>query len=421
MGPGPALEQEQEQEQEKEMMAEKEVERTPEEAAERNYSREDEAARPWPLASLAVPPELEKKGVFYRALAKTSASASTPAPPFYPLADFTVSKGILGRTQAPLSELPGFVMVSENYYRKSWRFTSVRRLKNVICFLEWVPTAEQLEIVRLEAQLTEEQEAIVEDVFNLHDPDKTGFVQGQLLDMLLSALLIGQDGEALAVQQYGGRWSLADLKAEIASQGIYRLQKGRFFVVLSLQEAEHLRAAMHLAPDARFAGEGVLEGISSDQAAIPLGCGLALRCLGNLESVLDSSLVDTRGPVARKDKVACQLKMAEQCLRFTNSSTDYEEEELCILLRALRHTAVMDRKPWWSDVRSCRRRAQVQVARLPIAQTFSKVDEFEKLATQAPGSGFPPRERGPAVLVTGIPHPCYAPPARASWRGGSAG
>ena len=29
------------------------------------------------------------------------------------------------------------VLVSDNYYKRQWRLSSVRRLRNVICFLEW--------------------------------------------------------------------------------------------------------------------------------------------------------------------------------------------------------------------------------------------------------------------------------------------
>ena len=32
---------------------------------------------------------------------------------------------------------PTEVLISDNYYKRQWRLSSVRRLRNVICFLEW--------------------------------------------------------------------------------------------------------------------------------------------------------------------------------------------------------------------------------------------------------------------------------------------
>ncbi|CAE8692607.1 unnamed protein product [Polarella glacialis] len=39
----------------------------------------------------------------------------------------------------PLDQMPSFCMVSENYYRKAERLKADRRLRNVVCFIEWRP------------------------------------------------------------------------------------------------------------------------------------------------------------------------------------------------------------------------------------------------------------------------------------------
>ena len=92
-------EQEQEQEQEEEQEKEQEQEGLPEEPANEKFSRADERQQPWSLSSLAQP-------------------TGSGSPPFYPLKDFAVHRGMLGGDCNFLEELPPFLMISDNYYRK---------------------------------------------------------------------------------------------------------------------------------------------------------------------------------------------------------------------------------------------------------------------------------------------------------------
>merc|ERR1719291_212848 len=112
--------------------------------------------------------------------------------------------------------------------------------------------------------------------------------------------------------------------------------------------------------------------------------GLAIRALGNLESVLGDSLVDERGPATSSAGGATyQLSTAEQLLRFVNCAEGFQGRELSILMRTMQHTKVPDRLPWFQDIRSCRRRAQRPHQQLPIAALFLKADRLDDLAVHA--------------------------------------
>jgi len=110
---------------------------------------------------------------------------------------------------------------------------------------------------------------------------------------------------------------------------------------------------------------------------------LALRCISNLESVLNNSLLDTHGPVLSSAEQGYQLEVGEQLLRFANSADGFQARDLNILLRSLMQTKTEDRLPWWLDVRACRRRAQKPHQQLPVAKVFVKADEFDDLTVKA--------------------------------------
>ncbi|CAJ1349244.1 unnamed protein product [Effrenium voratum] len=160
-----------------------------------------------------------------------------------------------------------------------------------------------------------------------------------------------------------GRVSMAELEKQLATQSIYKMQQGRLFVALSLQEAEHLRGSMHL-----------LKSRSPD-------CGIALRCVGCKEA-RDESLLDWHGPVLRTE-LGHQLEVAEQLFRFLNSVEDFQAREVSVLLRALQLTRMEDRLPWWLDTRGCRRRSHRPWQRMPVAKVFLQQDEYEDWATKA--------------------------------------
>ncbi|CAK9037999.1 unnamed protein product [Durusdinium trenchii] len=346
-------EEEVEQDHEQEVQLEEDLERVPEAPAEQRYARDAEEAVPWPLRGLAP--------------------RSREMLPFYPMADFAVNKGIFNESSPVLSGLPPFVMLSDNYYRRQWRLSSVRRLRNVICFLEWVPSIKHLKRFAV-FDATEEQRFRLREALNLcaggRDDCSLGFGRDEVR-ALCGVLDLADEGEALTAKMSpSSRVTLQDLEKELLTHSIYKMQQGRYFVALSLEEAEHLRGTLHLLR-------------SSSPATLPVECGLALRCITCKESGRDDSLLDSHGPVLDSVELGHQLEAAEQVFRFLNSAEDFQAREVSVLLRTLQLTRVENRLPWWLDVRACRRRSHRPWQRCPLAKVFQTVDELDDWATKA--------------------------------------
>merc|ERR1712232_813474 len=115
--------------------------------------------------------------------------------------------------------------------------------------------------------------------------------------------------------------------------------------VLGLEEAEHLRGAMH----------------RSDASILAPTCNLALRSLGNLESELRESLIDERGPVVASAESKYQLLLSEQVFRFLNCATGFTSRQLGLVVQALEQVPEEERRTFWLASRSCRRRPQIPV------------------------------------------------------------
>ena len=160
-------EQENEVEQEQEVEEEQEAEEEPAEFARKKYARDDEPPAPWPLTALATcgtkayegakPPSLRESeaaaaGTFgtpgaSAATASASYDAAVAATElenalgFYPVSKFAVTTKVTAAPE-PL-QLPDDLLVSKNYFKLKW-LKSMRRLKNVVVTMEWVPDLELL-------------------------------------------------------------------------------------------------------------------------------------------------------------------------------------------------------------------------------------------------------------------------------------
>eukprot|EP00930_Biecheleria_cincta_P042954 TRINITY_DN29551_c0_g1_i1.p1 TRINITY_DN29551_c0_g1~~TRINITY_DN29551_c0_g1_i1.p1 ORF type:complete len:4122 (-),score=701.34 TRINITY_DN29551_c0_g1_i1:256-12621(-) len=355
-------EQQEEQEEDHEQQAEleEEIDKVPEFASEQKYVRDCEEATGWPIRNLMGQLSATTTGVPFGL-------------PFYPLAEFAVNKGILNESCSPLAGLPEWVMLSENYYRHTWRFSSVRRLRNVMCFVEFVPSVQHLQRITVSpGLLSEEQRARLKEALEFcggaRDDCSAGLGRDEV-HALCRVLDLHEEGDAfVAGMSAGSRVSLQQLEREVSSKSMFKMQKGRFFVAISLREAEHLRASMHLMkPGTAW---------SSD-------FGLALRCVGCKESGRDNSLLDCFGPVLKSTELSHQLRAAEQIFRFLNCAEDFQANEINVLLRSMQSTRLQDRLPWWTDVRACRRRSHRPWQRLALAKVFTTADESEEWAAKA--------------------------------------
>ena len=67
----------------------------------------------------------------------SSLSSAESQHPFYPLNRFAVYKS--GLAKARSLKWPDRLWISHNFFRSNWSLRSYRRLKNVVCAMEWQP------------------------------------------------------------------------------------------------------------------------------------------------------------------------------------------------------------------------------------------------------------------------------------------
>jgi hypothetical protein len=131
-----------------------------------------------------------------------------------------------------------------------------------------------------------------------------------------------------------------------------QVQAGRYFVIVSLLEAEHLRSCMHISR--RDGATGMGPGCASS---------LALRLLPSGEKLEQSpGYVESPGHF--------QTVAAAQLARFLDSATDYNKRDLVVLQRLLGGISAEARSRFFIGVRSCRRRQQVWTASVPSDATI---------------------------------------------------
>jgi hypothetical protein len=231
--------QEQEQEQEKEVMSQ--------EPAPKGFAREDEGMAAWALHCLREPPSADQS-----ASNLINAALARGAAPFYPLDRFTVYR--FGGKTRPL-KWPARLWMSSNHFRSAWSFKSHRRLKNIICAMEWRPPGFRPSNLdrggggSASSAVPIETER-VQHAFQYFDENSDGMVTAAELAALGRAVDLESvaDTAAAVEDPTVPALPLAAIDASVGEQ-VRSSQDGpgeRFWVVLSLQEAEALRGALHI-------------------------------------------------------------------------------------------------------------------------------------------------------------------------------
>ena len=353
-------ENEQEQEQEKEEEREEEIiEETPEPM---KFLRDDERQLSWDYETLCDAPSARTQG-------------------FYPLKTFKVHKGV-GKTTAPL-DFPGYLFLSKNYFREGWALNGHRRLKNLTIVLDWVPDSSALAIdtnASAGNTFTVAQESALRTAFEMFDTSGNGRLQESDLKEVLREIDACVEDDELKLQQMAREvaeesrtfqtgmsstgTSFEELKRVLRSKNIYSLQRGRHYVALSLAEAESLRVVMHLTK--KNSHDGRLVPSKLAETGLRIGGG----------TLLDTTAGYTPAQVF-------QGATAEQCFRFLDSQTDFEDREISLLVRALQGSDCEMRAAFFESVRACRRRAKIPWASTPLAKVLTTPDEFHLLATRA--------------------------------------
>ena len=347
-----------------------EEENVEEEVVKKKYSRKDERVHSWTISSLVSPPAAKKQG-------------------FMSMSDLAVFKSLKLRPKPII--FPEFLFISPNYFYQPWSLNTHRRMKNIIIALEWCPNRKEVIIAeqgpfygtaalptpgqpdRVNKQLQAEQEQRLKKSFDLFDTDKNGLLDElELREVLRAVEAVTPDSEAeefapiikhLLATCSANRRSLNfdDVKSMMINTTHGRMQAGRFYVVVTLQEAECIRGWIHMQRIARV--------MLIQNAETTLG----LR--------VGSYLLD--GSNKYVPAFAYQQDTAEACLRFADADVYYTERNLALLLRALERNTLDARHEWFDDIRSCKRRQQMPWEKTSLTKIFTMHDEFNLLEHRA--------------------------------------
>lgn len=371
--------QEQEQEQEKQKQQEQEREVEIEKFVDLQYSRDMEEPTSWKFDD-----------VIRKAPCAAAGDVDDEASPFYHLDTFKLVK------RNPLN-FPRHLSLSSNYFNPRW--TGERRLKNVVCVLEYVPDATTVERVSSLESLSEiEHDDFVtelpsasvdprkavrelsgvqagsgtsfEDAYNLFNVKGDGsgldpLIVNHILHMALGKCL-GEAELSGLVSRFakGGRLDLTSLQHLLLSHELRPLQTGRHFVALSLAEAETLRRIMHVR------GTGV--GVEMKLHVLPI----------------DFAVIDHVTPTAvlvpkEDEQMTYQAEVSKTCLRYFDGELTYTEKDIGILLRSVQASTCRRRQLFFEHVMGCRRRLRQKWETTPLAKIFSLRSEFHLLKQHA--------------------------------------
>ena len=162
----------------------------------------------------------------------------------------------------------------------------------------------------------------------------------------------------------------------------FRKQEGRFYVLLSLDEAEHMRSVLHQRVGYCLTTTNLLPYGGSNQ---PAAEGTPSNTLATLWSFNDDSAFLLGSNIRNLSPVTGRQHRAMiSSYRFVNSGMYFDDHSLMQLFRILRSSPCEEREAWWSDVRACRRRVQIPMdASVPVGKLFSIQDEYVFLEYKA--------------------------------------
>lgn len=259
--------------------------------------------------------------------------------------------------------MPDYLYMSRNYYEKQWNLKTHRRLKNVIVTMDFAPSKRLLrEIAAVGKPFTEEQERNLKRAFLGANNDQKGQISVHELKEVLRAVDVDVDGEDgdkffAGLPNFESRMiSFDELMHYLTQRMFYRVQAGRYYVVLSLFEAECMRAAMH------------------QQSSLPIIPGAdTFVALRTEKTMLDASH-------DYQEAQSFQHSTANACFRFLDSQVNYQPRELTLLLRALQNNDLEKRYNYFVEVRSNRRRKQIDPATTGLSKVFITSDEHHLLS-----------------------------------------
>lgn len=235
-------------------------------------------------------------------------------------------------------------------------------IKNVLVTMDFVPSMSGLtEVAAVGKPFSEAQEKSLKRAFVGADNNQSGSISVTELKEVLRAVDVdvdGEDGDKFFSQIpniESRNITFDELKHYLTQRMFYRVQAGRYYVAISLFEAECMRAFMH-----HQHGMSVLPGIDT---------AVALR---TEKSTLDMTF-------GYQPAQNFQDSTAKACYRFIDSSLSYQPRDLSLLLRALQTNDCERRYNFFCEVRSNRRRKQKDPATSALSKVFITADEHHLL------------------------------------------
>lgn len=301
-------ENEQEQQQQQEEEAEEEQEKVS------RFSRDDEQANPWDVAHLNANP-----------------SGVIGDEPFYQFADFRV------RESQPKLDYPSALMLSDNWFRPRWIGLGDRRLKNVMVVLEWSPKS-----------FTEQLAKLV-PLLHQHLMTEAGLSPNMAAVRALMIATAASTPEDLKLRR-----AITDRLPPSKNP-----HENKFFVAISLSEAETLRRILHTPQS----------DLTSDYALL---------------SIEDGSCIDASRTVhleRSEDDHDKELIMA--CLRFVNCDMHYTDVEVELLEEVFQNCKIQDRIDHFESNLRLRRREKYLWGDTPLAKLFTERSEWHLLSARA--------------------------------------
>ena len=154
---------------------------------------------------------------------------------------------------------------------------------------------------------------------------------------------------------------MPQLREVLTSGKFRRTDEGRYFVLLSLAEAETIRCILHMRR-----GRPLVQGGD---------VSLALRCVPADDAVFDCSENYVAAP-------PYQRSVAHACFRFVDSAMHFKPADLNVLLRSI-HAPPAQRRLFFQMAVACRRRLAKRWEQTPLAKLFTLQDEWSMLKQRA--------------------------------------
>ena len=401
-------EREQEQEQQKEVKARRDQQVEIEKFVDREYSRNQEAPKPWPLSALLNAPALAPDD-------DGEEHSDAHDSPFYRLRHFKL------RHQDSLN-MPDQLLCSRNYFNPQW--SGLRRIKNVIMILEWAPERPCMpgedsdapahigegfrlrtpeEHVAEAPEMTQERQDSLRKAFlNLSGGRPEGLGHDELTHAIQAITDVPPTSEevAAAIQASGSTGDCVNMEGFMTllkTRHLLPVHHGRYYVAVSLAEAETIRRVLHVRGKHPLVADHT-RGVQPEVALrySPLASP-GKTMLGDGGVAFDTSAGWRRDTSSNQSQIlsehpigndctgatAAEAAIAQSVFRYFDGDMHFTPPQLNVLIRSLQASSVLERERFFSSTVGVRRRMDRKWQETPLAKVFTCESEFSALKQRA--------------------------------------